>query len=308
MIKAPVLFLIFNRIDVTRVSFNAIKAARPPRMYIASDGARSHVVGEQRLVDDVRQFVLSNIDWNCDVKTLFRQDNLGCRRAVSEAIGWFFTQEERGIVLEDDCVATKTFFTFCDELLEKYATDQRVWHIGGTSALSPTLEGQSYYFSKYSHIWGWASWRRAWMHYDVDMAKYSRVEVEDIVSDVTSDRRIRQIWKKNFDRAARKLVDTWDYQWYYCIWRNAGLSILPIINLVVNIGFAPDATHTRDPNNPLARLQCGEIPIVLHPERVARHKRLDDLNARRLFCPPFPLRVRAFLATIGRRIRRLSRG
>jgi len=158
-LKTPVLFLIFKRLDTTKQVFEQIKKAKPPRLYIAADGPRDYVEGEAEKVKAAREYVLSNIDWNCEVKTLFREKNLGCGKAVSEAITWFFENEEQGIILEDDTVPSQSFFWFCEELLNRYKDEKKVWHIGGTNFQDGIIRGNGdYYFSALNHIWGWASW------------------------------------------------------------------------------------------------------------------------------------------------------
>ena len=164
--KTPVLFLVFNRPDTTKQVFEAIRQAQPPRLYIASDGHRSDREGEWEKVKTVRDYVVNNIDWDCEVKTLFREKNLGCRIAVSTAISWFFENEEQGIILEDDCFPDQSFFPFCEELLWKYQDDKRIMMITGTNSLGTwKSELQSYHFSIYGSIWGWATWKRAWNLY-----------------------------------------------------------------------------------------------------------------------------------------------
>ena len=156
-LETPVLFLVFNRPDTTAQVFEAIRQAKPPRLYVASDGAREDKEGELEKVKQVREIV-SQVDWNCEVKTLFRDKNLGCKIAVSSAIDWFFEQEEMGIILEDDCLPHPTFFRFCQELLERYRDDERIGMISGNNfQFGRKCTDYSYYFSMYSHIWGWAS-------------------------------------------------------------------------------------------------------------------------------------------------------
>jgi len=164
-LRTPVLFLVFNRLDTTKKVFQVIKKAKPPRLYIAADGPRETKEGEAERVKAVRDYVMSNMDWECEVKTLFREKNLGCGKAVSEAITWFFENEEMGIILEDDCLPTQSFFWFCEELLIRYKHEEKIMQINGSSFLPNIDIKESYFFSKYNHIWGWASWRRAWKHF-----------------------------------------------------------------------------------------------------------------------------------------------
>lgn len=161
--NSAILLLIFNRLDTTQLVFEAIQKVKPPRLYIASDGARIDKLSEDSLVGDVRNYVINNIDWDCEVKTLFREENLGCKLAVSGAISWFFQNEGHGIILEDDCLPDHSFFRFCEEMLLKYSDDERIGMISGDNfQFGGSQVEDSYYFSRYPHIWGWATWKRAW--------------------------------------------------------------------------------------------------------------------------------------------------
>src|SRR5262249_47548369 len=170
--KVPVLFLVFNRPETTARVMEAIRAAGPERLYVAADGPRDSKTGEAEHCAEVRQLAM-NVDWPCDVRTLFRDRNLGCRRAVSSAITWFFEQEPEGIILEDDCLPSFDFFPYCAELLERYRDDERVMAICGSAYADVSSDyPHSYYFSYYADMWGWATWRRAWLHYDNRMDRW----------------------------------------------------------------------------------------------------------------------------------------
>lgn len=264
-VKSPILFLTFNRINTTEKVFKVIKEVKPLKLYLASDGPRETKPNEDNVVLSVRNFLIKNIDWQCEIKTLFREKNLGCGKAVSDAINWFFRYEEAGIILEDDCLPTISFFRFCDELLEKYADDERIMHISGDNFQKGKARGSgSYYFSKISHIWGWATWRRAWRLYDFEIKSLDNFIDQKVFLDIWQNRRISKYWLKQFKKVSKGEIDTWDYQWNYCLIINNGLSILPNVNLVENIGFSFEATHT----NSRAKLPKGDkinFPLV-HPE------------------------------------------
>jgi hypothetical protein len=283
-LKTPVLFLIFNRLDTTRQVFEAIRQAKPPRLYIAADGPRDDKLEEDQKVQAIREYVVNNINWDCEVKTLFREKNLGCRYAVSGGITWFFENEEMGIVLEDDCLPSLSFFWFCEELLERYRQDTRVMVISGDYFHGKAHEPvHSYFFSRYNHCWGWASWRRAWQFYDRDMGQWPRLRKTDWLIRVgDSHRDFREYWKKIFDAAHAGKADTWDYQWTFSCWVQNGLTVLPLRNLVKNIGFGQDSTHTKGDGGWIARLPLEFITFPLsHPDQVARDKvadRWSDLN------------------------------
>lgn len=241
----PILFIIFNRPDTTKIVFEQIRNARPPKLYIAADGPRTNRPGEYQKTNEARS-IISTIDWDCEVFSLFRDENLGCKLAVSSAIDWFFQNELQGIILEDDCVPEPSFFKFCDLLLDQYAHDARVAQICGSNfATFPEVKG-SYCFSKYADIWGWATWRRAWNMYDLNMSDWPEWRDNGGLSRLSgSTIGFRDWWTKIFDQTYDGLIDTWDYQWMYTCWKNQLVSIIPATTQVRNIGFDSDATHTK---------------------------------------------------------------
>ncbi|PKM46252.1 MAG: hemolytic protein HlpA-like protein [Gammaproteobacteria bacterium HGW-Gammaproteobacteria-1] len=274
MMRSPVLFLVFNRPTPTAKVFEAIRAARPPRLYIAADGPRAHREGEAARCAEVRDIVM-RVDWPCEVRTLFRDENLGCKAAVSGGISWFFEQEEQGIILEDDCLPHPDFFSYCDTLLERYRDDERVWVVTGDNFQRGTRRGDaSYYFSKYNHVWGWASWRRAWQHYQGDIRFWPEWRRSADWSEHAADPVERRYWTRIFDRIHRNEIDTWDYPWTASIWYHGGLTATPNVNLVTNIGFGPDATHTTSgaENHIIAATPLGTI---VHPASVVRDEDAD---------------------------------
>lgn len=263
-LNTAVLFLVFNRLDTTKLVFEAIRHAKPPRLYIAADGARENREGEDAKVKAVREYVMSNIDWECDVKTLFREENFGCKHAVSGAITWFFENEEMGIILEDDCLPSQSFFWFCEELLDKYKDDMRVWQIGGTTFKNiKSIDGEDYYFSKYTHIWGWASWASRWKYYDVKMQTLSKFKRNNYIKNIFENKEEQAFWIEIFTKIAQSKIDTWDYQWVYTMNINHGLCALPTLNLISNIGFGLDATHTNQKIDGVSELDQYEISFPL---------------------------------------------
>lgn len=284
-LNTAVLFLIFNRLDTTKQVFEAIRQAKPRRLYIAADGERKTREGEAEKVRSVREFIVSSIDWECQVKTLFREENLGCKYAVSGAIDWFFANEEMGIILEDDCLPSQSFFWFCEELLEKYKDDMRVWHIGGSNFQNGIKRGDGdYYFSKYNHVWGWASWANRWRMYDREVKDLNLFIKEDLISTVFIDKKWQQKWIKLFYEVKNNKIDTWDFQWQYSIWINSGLGILPNINLISNIGFNSDATHTSDSTSVMSNRDNFEITICQHPKNIYLNTIADDYEYKQYHC------------------------
>lgn len=269
-LTTPILFLVFNRPSTTQVVFEAIRKAKPTSLYIASDGPRGNVPGDIEKCAAVRAIV-SNVDWECDVKTLYREENFGCGKGVSGAITWFFQQEPEGIILEDDCLPVPEFFPFCTDLLEKYRNDTRIMQIGGNNLLSEIHRSHeySYFFSNHNSIWGWATWRRAWDLYDYNMRLYDDVMKNGFFNDHFSSIYEEDYFTWVFKRTHIHPHITWDYQWEFIRRINSGLTIVPQKNLVVNIGFGSEATHTTDQGGASSKLQMEEIGFPLrHPEFV----------------------------------------
>ncbi len=280
--NTPVLFLIFKRLQTTQRVLAAIRQAQPPRLYIAADGARATVPGEAAKVQAVREYVLSQIDWDCELKTLWRSENLGCQRAVSSAIDWFFEHEPEGIVLEDDCLPDASFFPYAQAMLARYRDDQRVMAIGGTHSHGTAHQPEhSYFFSRNIEIWGWASWRRAWQHYDRDLSQWPNLRHTDWLLTIgAGDRNFQQHWHRIFDQIFAGKINTWDYQWVFSCWAQHGLTILPAQNLIRNIGFGAEATHTTDKTDPLSQ-RLSALPLeslrfpLSHPTTVTKNYAAD---------------------------------
>lgn len=272
----PVLFIVFNRPDKTERIFQRIRAIKPKYLYIAADGPREDK--EKELCNEVRKIV-SNVDWECEAKFLFRNENFGCSRAVISAIDWFFQNEEYGIILEDDCYPDLSFFPYCSELLTKYQGDTRVMMISGSN-LGMESGDSSYFFSKYGQIWGWATWKRAW-------AKFERtVNIDDVNLRFDSNKE-KNYWRKNFSRII------WDVQWaVYSVWKNNGVAILPNVNLISNIGFGFGATNYKDKNNINAEIEIGSMTFpLIHPKVIAVSTEIDKKIFKQSYFVPFHKRI-----------------
>lgn len=275
--STPILFLIFNRPDTTRIAFESIRYAKPPRLYIAADGPRLQVLSDKMKCDEARSIV-EKIDWACEVHTLFRSTNLGCGRAISSAITWFFNQEKEGVILEDDCLPSKSFFWYCQELLERYRDDTRIMHIGGNNFINGWhgSTDASYYFSTNGHIWGWATWASAWKAYDFKMAKFNSLNQLDHLNDFFLNPLEKYYRIRKFKQVLSSRIDTWDYQWDFARFINSGLAIVPKKNLVSNIGYGSGATHTKESSDPWANVAADEITLPLkHPQYVQRDRYMD---------------------------------
>jgi hypothetical protein len=274
-LQTAVLFLVFNRPDTTAQVFEAIRKAKPPRLYVAADGPRANRDGEAERVARVRE-IATAVDWPCEVKTLFREENLGCKYAVSGGITWFFEHEEQGIILEDDCLPHPDFFGFCETLLEHYASDERVAVVTGNNFQNGRKRGDaSYYFSKYNHCWGWASWRRAWQQYQGDLPFWPEWSQSADWHEKTPDPVERHYWNKIFKRVRAGQLDSWACPWTASVWFHGGLTATPNVNLVSNIGFGPDSTHTANSNDTNANRKTIPLGGIIHPSDVKRDKPAD---------------------------------
>ena len=258
--KSPVLFLVFNRPAVTRRVFDAIRQAQPSHLYVAADGPRPSKDGECARVEEVRQ-IATQIDWDCNLYTLFQDQNLGCGKAVSVAINWFFENEKEGIILEDDCLPVVDFFRFCDELLDRYRDINEVAHIGGCNPMSRSKRSNSYLFTRYNRIWGWATWARAWKKFDYEMRDWPMVREQGLLEELFP-RRIAKLYTAFFDNCYRGEIDTWDFQWFFSRLR-IGLAICPEVNLVKNLGFGEDATHTNYVSSRFSDMKVGSLDFPL---------------------------------------------
>lgn len=248
MFATPILFLVFNRLDTTKQVFEQVRLIKPIRLYIAADGPRENVPEDFAKCESIKQFLNNAIDWDCEVKTLYREVNLGCGIAVSQAITWFFQNEEMGIILEDDCLPAPSFFRFCEDLLVHYKNDANVMHISGSCHFQEKLvkSDDSYYFSNYMLCWGWASWSRAWIKNDTFLSNSQEIKQGLRNSKIRSEE--KKYWLlelRHFQKIALSgNLHTWDTQWSLAILSNFGKCIIPNVNLVKNVGIGHDATNT----------------------------------------------------------------
>lgn len=297
--RSPILFIAFNRPDVTQKTFDVIKKVRPTKLYIAADGPRQNKIGEEDLCRAVKEIV-TNVDWPCQLHTLFHEKNLGCKEAVSGAINWFFEQESEGIILEDDCLPDPSFFRFCDELLERFRADERVGMISGCNFQNGIkCSKDSYYFSHFCHIWGWATWARSWKNYDSSMTNWPNLKQSNWLTKLGFKGNEKRHWEKAFDGVFNKTIDTWDHQWTFTLWINNQLAVMPSENLISNIGFRDDATHTKG-RSIFSKMIINEISFpLLHPKDVVRDVVADNYSSRTLFTNSYILRglrkIKAYL-------------
>lgn len=271
-LTTPIAFFIFNRPDTTFRVFREIRKVMPKILFVIADGARFS--DEIDKCNEARS-IIEQVDWECEVFTNFSEKNLGCKLRVSSGLDWVFSEVEEAIILEDDCLPTQSFFPFCQNLLEYYRNDSRVMQISGNNfQINASMGNYSYCFSKYGGIWGWASWRRAWEHYDLDMKSWVNCKRNNLLDYIYDDWSERMYWTDIFNKVSNGIPDTWDYQWLYARWTQHELSIIPAVNLVSNIGFNNNATHTSYDND-LANMPTEDIWGINHPPIITRDRLMD---------------------------------
>lgn len=277
----PVLFLIFNRPDTTQKVFDEIRKARPYKLFVSADGPRKEKTGDVEKCLEVRD-IIKQVDWECEVHTNFHENNVGLKTAISSAIDWFFDHVESGIILEDDCLPSQSFFWFCQELLEKYRDDERIMQISGNNFLfGKKVTDASYYFSKLNDIWGWATWRRAWKLYDINMKTFPQFKEQDQLKNYINNPKMRN-WLMSYFEQDYHLVGNrkglWSSQWAYAICSNNGLTIVPSVNLVMNIGTSENATHQADSYKFYSDFKCHELTKIVHPSFILPNHHADELR------------------------------
>ena len=291
MFNTPILLIIFKRKDTALKVLETIKKVEPKKLYIAADGWRNEE--EKTKCLNTREAVLKSIDWECEVKTLFRDNNVGCCYGPVNAINWLFENEEQGIILEDDVIAENSFFYYCEKLLNYYKDNEQIMHIAGDSPLDRKVGEASYYFATVQHCWGWASWRRAWQYYDPDMKNFDIKQLRKILKKRYKDFNIRDYWQQWFPRIKKEHSSIWDYQWTYCIMSKDGICINPSLNLTSNIGFGEDSTHTGNPNDENANRKTYPIDFenLIHPKEIKCNAQADfEIAVKRFNLIPFSLK------------------
>lgn len=286
LLNTAVLFITYKRLDTTMQVFESIRKAKPPRIYISSNIGKDE--DECKSVQVVRDYIIDNIDWQCEVNKLFRTKHLSAKLSISGAIDWFFEHEEMGIILEDDCLPSQSFFWYCEELLERYKTDMRVWHISGDNFQDGIIRGDySYYFSAINHVWGWACWADRWKFYDSDL---NNIQNELFLKIYWKSYEFKY-WRNIFLKVKNNEIDTWDYQWTFTMWVNGSLAILPNINLVSNIGFGENATHTKKTNVNSTYNNVNDLVIAKHPINIIRNIEADQYTFKHVLAPSILIKI-----------------
>jgi hypothetical protein len=313
--RPAVLFLVFNRPDTTSRVFEALRRAKPPRLYVAADGPRPDRQEEPDLCTAVRR-IATRVDWPCELRTRFQDSNQGCKLAVSGAISWFFDNEEQGIIIEDDCLPTQGFFGFCEELLRKYRNDERIMTIGGVNFQRGIRRSEaSYFVSKHFHCWGWASWRRAWAVYDRDLERVEPAIFRGLELLSDGSRLFPFYWRRVMELCRSGYISTWDYPFLLsCFALNGSgrqaFHIAPQVNLVANVGFGPGGTHTVSSAGNLASQAFELEQPIRHPALVERNVDADRVTDRAIMSwsrylklqlgPRFPGLRRLYRLAMGR--------
>jgi hypothetical protein len=278
--KTPIAFLIFNRPDTTEKVFTRIREAKPPKLLVVADGPRLDRIGEAQKCALTRA-IIDRVDWECEVITNYSDINLGCKYRVSSGIDWIFQQVDEAIILEDDCLPDLSFFRYCEELLERYRDDTRIMFISGDNfQFGRKSTNDSYYFSRCINntppIWGWATWRRSWQHYDVDLKLWKTIQDDNWLEDILEDRKIVKLWKQRFQSIYDKSFDTWDFQLVFACWTQSGLIIQPNVNLISNIGYGSEATHSKTLLTEFANMLVEPMSFPMkHSEFMIRDAKAD---------------------------------
>jgi len=272
----PILFIVFNRLDTTQRVFDQIKKVKPLKLYIASDGPRDE--NEKIKVLKVREFILNSINWSCDVKTRFRDENLGVGFGPNDAISWFFLNEEEGIILEDDCLPSISFFSYCKYLLTLYKSNKKIGIIQGFNPF-PNNYHSSYFFSKYDLKWGWATWKDRWQYQDMYTKDWPQTKKSDFLRNISNNTLVKKYWESIFDQIHRNPYLAWDTQFTYQMLKKGLLTVVPKNNIILNIGYRNDASSTRwgIPNH-IKKLNLDEMQFPLkHPQALKMNNEYDNL-------------------------------
>ena len=283
-LKTPVALIIFKRPEETERVFAEIRKVKPQKLLVVADAPRADRPGEDQDCARARA-IIDRVDWDCEVLKNYADINLGCRQRVSSGINWVFETVEEAIILEDDCLPHPTFFCFAEELLDRYRDDRRIMSISGQNVqFGRQRTDYSYYFSHYTHSWGWATWRRAWQHFDFDMKLWPEIRDGNFLEDVLRDSHAAKVWTKTFQLCYEKKLDAWDFQWTFASFIQNGMNIMANVNLVSNIGHGTTATNTNDVNSPYNNLPVEAITFPMkHPPFAIRDTQADNFTQNTLY-------------------------
>lgn len=282
-LNTPLVLIIFNRPDKARRLLEIIEQVKPKSVYIIADGPRSDIKDDEKLCHASRE-VFNSITWKCDVLKRYADSNLGLRKNISSGLTWVFSKEESAIILEDDCVPTNSFFPFCETLLNKYNNDSRIMAISGNNFQAGKKRSEdSYYFSKYFHCWGWATWKRAWEYYDDYLSIWEDIKDTEILNSFWQSKNEKKYWTSVYEKLSKNQINSWAYRWAFSIFVQHGLCIIPNVNLVTNVGFGDDATNTKEQSR-FFNMERFEIDFPLkHPKGMIRNFVADEFTQKTVF-------------------------
>lgn len=290
--KTPVVLIIFRRPDKTLKVFERIRQVKPSKLFVISDAPRPDRPDEHEKCEKSRA-IIDTIDWDCEVFKNYADVNLGSFRRIPSGLDWVFTHVEDAIILEDDCLPELSFFQFCEELLDYYRNDQRIMAISGDNfQFGNQRTNDSYYFSRYTHSWGWATWKRAWKYFDLEMKVWPQVRDQKLLQLILENDKDAKYWESILQATYESKIQAWDYRWTFATWLQNGLTILPNVNLISNIGFGEGATHTVSTKNPWIDLPTQTMNFPLqHPQFVIRDGIADKFTQDSVFNATFKNRL-----------------
>ena len=292
MSTTPILFIVFNRPVPTALVFDAIRKSAPAKLYIAADAPRNDVFEDEIRCREVRE-IAEGIDWPCEVKRLYQTTNLGCSLGPRTAFNWFFAQEKEGIILEDDCIPHSSFFLFAETMLEKFRDNKNILSINGSNLGYRLNNGDSYTFSRFMNMWGWATWADRANSIDYSLKEWTKIKHPSLYlysklrqNLFDFDIQWYKYWQHKFDlTVSGKEVTWWDWQWIWHQTFQKQLSVVPAVNLVSNIGFHEDGTHTKSSDNPAAAVKVHAMNFpIKHPLKITPDFIYEERFVKWIWC------------------------
>ena len=284
LMKTPVTLIIFKRPEQTEKVFETIRQAKPAKLLVIADGPRTNRPREEEQCAATRA-IIDRVDWDCEVLKNYSDSNMGCDPRIVSGLNWVFEQVEETIILEDDCVPDPSFFPYCEELLDRYRHDQRIMNISGQNVqFGQSRTDYSYYFSRYTLCWGWATWKRAWNYFDVDVKLWPEIRDHNFLNTILTDPYAVKVWTQGLQLHYDGHLTGWDFKWMFACWIQNAFSVIPDVNLVTNIGHDPEATHTNDEQSPYNRMTTYPMSFpIKHPPFIIRNLEADQFTQRTLF-------------------------
>lgn len=275
MFNIPILILSYNRPNLFKKSFKAVLKIKPKKIYVANDGPKNNLEDIKR-VNEIRKFI-NRINTKTLIKKKFNQSNLGCKKNNVEAINWFFKNEKNGIIIEDDCIPKINFFWFASKMLKKYRYNKKIYCISGSNFQEKRIDKFTYYFSKYNHCWGWATWKNRWIKNDSDIKFWPKYKKSSTWKNFHKNIIEKKYWQKIFDKCYEKKIDSWAYPWTLSVWKKKGLTVTPNFNLVKNIGYGPNSTNSKFNFEPIKYKNKTKFKkYFLHPKKILVNTYADE--------------------------------